>query len=199
MTKIRIEHPLFNQLRSFNAEAARRFPADFDHGLGQMGLLLHDECENGGYHNTPKNSVAFASTGGDGVHFSFLVDYDRVTEVSPVVITVPSAGESEDANFIVGETLHDFLRFGLRHGYFALEQLAYYPELTLEAYRDTDWQPTEDWHYSVGYHLDENGQRVRDFLIQQFQLTPLVFLVDEFAALQARFKPTLVYPADDEW
>lgn len=195
---ILINHPLLDQLHNFHAEAARRFPADFDHGLGQLGLFFHDELENGGYHNTPVNTVAFASTGGDGVHFSFLVEDDRVTEDSPVVITVPSGGEPEDANFIVGENLPDFLRFGLRHGYFALEQLAYYPELTLEAYRVTDWEPTEDWHYSVGYCLDENGKQVRDYLAEQFDLTPLPFTADAFAAQQSRYKPALVYPDESE-
>jgi hypothetical protein len=197
---VRVQHPLLDALRDFDAEAAQRFPADFDNGLGQMGLLLHPRLENCGYWCTPKNSLTFASTGGDGVHFSFIVQSDEIVEDSPVIVTVPANfGEPEDANFIVADNLRNFLRFGLHRGYFALEQLAYYRDLTLEAYSSADWRPTEDWHYSVGYSLEENGQLVRDFLIERFDLTPLSYTVAEFEALQRKFRPILEYRSEDEW
>jgi hypothetical protein len=170
---ISIFHPLLDALREFDAEAAQRFPADYDNGLGQMGMLLHSKLDNWGYWCTPKNSLTFASTGGDGVHFSFIVQNDKVTEDSAVVVTVPASfGEPEGANYVVGSNLRDFLRFGLHRGYFALEQLAYHRDLTLEAFSSPHWQPTEAWHFSVGYRLHENGQRVRDLLVERFRLTP---------------------------
>lgn len=193
---VRIHHPLLDALREFDAEAAQRFPADYDFGLGQMGMLLRSKLGNGGYWCTPKNSLSFASTGCDGVHFSFILRNNAITEDSPVIVTVPAnSGESERANIVVASNLRNFLRFGLRRGYFALEQLAYYRDLTLEAYSSPDWQPTLDWHYSVGYHLHENGLRVRDFLVGRFQLTPLAYTVSEFEALQNKFIPLLDFPA----
>jgi hypothetical protein len=197
---VSIHHPLLNSLREFDAEAAQRFPADYDNGLGQMGTLLHSKLDNCGYWCTPKNSLTFASTGGDGVHFSFILQNDAITEESPVIVTVPAySSEPENANYVVANNLRNYLRFGLHRGYFALEQLAYYRDLTLEAYSSPHWQPTEDWHYSVGYHLHENGQRVRDFLVERFQLTSLAYTVSEFEALQDKFKPLLDYPAENEW
>ena len=197
---VKINHPLLDDLRRFDAEAARRYPAEFDNGLGQMGMLIYSEYRNEGYWCTPKNSMAFATTGGNGVHFSFIVENNKVTEDSPVIVTVPAnSGEPEVATFVVAENLRDFLRFGLHRGYFALEQLAYDRDLTLQVYSSAEWQPTEDWHYSVGYHLDETGQRVRDFLVERFDLTPLSYTVAEFEALQEKYKPLLDYPAEDEW
>ena len=148
-----IQHPLLDALREFDTEAARRFPADFDNGLGQMGMLLAPTLENCGYWCTPKNSLTFASTGGEGVHFSFLVQDGKVTESSPVILTVPAnAFEPDGANFVVAEDLRNCLRFGFHRGYFALEQLAYDRDLTLEAYSSPDWQPTT--------LLKMNGSRV---------------------------------------
>ena len=195
-----IQHPLLDALREFDVEAALRFPSDYDNGLGQMGLLLCPKLENRGSWCTPKNSLTFASTGGDGVHFGFIVRDDKIAEDSPVIVTVPGNFEGpEFANHVVADSLRNFLRFGLYRGYFALEQLAYRRDLTLEAYSSPDWQPTEDWHYSVGYYLDQDEQRVRDFLVERFNLTPLSYTVPEFDALQDKYKPLLDYPADDEW
>ncbi|MBN1909010.1 MAG: hypothetical protein JW818_04660 [Pirellulales bacterium] len=194
-----IKHPLLDDLRRFDAEAAIRYPAEYDNGLGQMGMLLYAECRTGGYWCTPSNSMAFATTGGDGVHFSFIVEDDNITEDSPVIVTVPAAfGDGpETASFVVGDSLRNFLRFGLHRGYFALEQLTYYRDLTLQVYSSPEWQPTEKWHHSVGYLLHENGQRIRDFLAERFSLTPLAYTADEFDALQNRFKPLLEYPSED--
>lgn len=197
---VSIHHPLLDALREFDAEATRRFPTDYDNGLGQMGMLLHSKLENRGTWCTPKNSLTFASTGGDGVHFSFIVQDDKITENSPVIVTVPgNYNGPEFANHIVAGNLRNFLRFGLHRGYFALEQLAYYRDLTLEVYSSSDWQPTEDWHYRVGYYLEQDEQRVRDALVERFNLTPLSYTVPEFDALQNKYKPLLNYPADNEW
>jgi hypothetical protein len=66
-------------------------------------------------------------------------------------------------------------------------------------YTSPEWQPTEDWHYAVGYYLDENAQRVRDFLVEQLDLTPLKYTVAEFEALQEKSMPSLEFPPQDEW
>lgn len=87
-----------------------------------LGLRLADDLEHGGYWCTPTNSVVFASTGGDGVHFSLLDTGSGFGDESPVVMTVPMAA---DPNWIVGEDLLDFLSLGIDSGYFVLESLAY--------------------------------------------------------------------------
>lgn len=86
--------------------------------LGEDGLRVHDRLAPGGYAASPAGYVAFASTGGNGVHFSIPVD-----RTGPVVMTVPMAFDGP--NMVVGADLKDFLSFGCVYGYFGLEQLAY--------------------------------------------------------------------------
>jgi hypothetical protein len=88
------------------------------------GIYLHrPPLHNGGYSCTPTNTVKFANTGGEGVHFSFLLADGEWGPTSPVVMTCPAAGGIE--NVIVGESLAEFLGLGLQTGYFALEYLAH--------------------------------------------------------------------------
>lgn len=82
------------------------------------GLFVHDELRPGGYDSSPHGYVAFARTGGDGVHFSLPTDAN-----GPVVMTVPMAFSRP--NTIVGSDLHEFLSLGCVYGYFLLEQLSY--------------------------------------------------------------------------
>lgn len=90
-----------------------------------IGLILFKDIENMGYWCTPENTITFATTGGDGVHFGFLCGPEGLMENSPIVMTLPCADTS---NIIVGENLLDFLSLGCRSGYFDLEQIEYSPE-----------------------------------------------------------------------
>ncbi|TVT38148.1 hypothetical protein FNH05_24485 [Amycolatopsis rhizosphaerae] len=71
------------------------------------------------YWATPAGAITFASTGGDGVHFSFVPRGGTW----PVVMTVPMAFDTP--NHVVGADLREFLALGCRTGYYALERLAY--------------------------------------------------------------------------
>jgi hypothetical protein len=93
------------------------------HVFDPIGLILIRPLENMGYESTPVNSLTFAHTGGDGVHFSLVSLEGKVSDTSPVVMTVPANYGSE--NLIVGENLVEFLCLGERVGYFCLEQLTY--------------------------------------------------------------------------
>ena len=95
-----------------------------DHLADDVGFFLHADLEHGGYRCSPLGSVAFASTGGDGVHFSLLDVGAGITDESPVVMTVPMALSEPNPNWIVGENLRDFLTLGIGGGFFTLEQLA---------------------------------------------------------------------------
>ena len=70
----------------------------------------------------PFNVAAFATTGGDSVHYGFLDAGSGYHDASPVVMTVPC---SDEKYFVVGANLRDFLCLGCHTGYFDLEQLAY--------------------------------------------------------------------------
>ena len=62
-------------------------PLQDDQGPGCVGLILNRELESGGYECSPLNALAFARTGGDGDHFSLLVQDGTIDEWSPVVLT----------------------------------------------------------------------------------------------------------------
>jgi len=105
---------------------------DLDQGLRResldrwIGLNLVDPPRPYGMDATPRNAVAFAETGGEDVHFSLVSSRGRVSDASAVVLTVPSAGGTPwDGNFLIAESLHDFLCLGCVSGYAHLEQLAY--------------------------------------------------------------------------
>ncbi|QIG53265.1 hypothetical protein G6N82_03060 [Altererythrobacter sp. BO-6] len=96
-----------------------RLLASFD-GLDSFGLLFLETPGPSHYEETPKNCSVFASTGGDGVHYSFLDLGNGISGACPIVMTVPMA---EAPNRVVGRDLLHFLGLGLHSGYFVLEQL----------------------------------------------------------------------------
>ena len=102
-----------------------QFPDSENLHFDSVGLILFRDIENMGYWCTPENSVTFATTGGDSVHFGFLTKNGEASENSPIVMTLPCA---ETSNIIVGENFKEFLGLGCRSGYVELEQIEYQPE-----------------------------------------------------------------------
>jgi hypothetical protein len=198
--RVAIDHPLWNRLRELDKVAAKRFPADFDQGFGSLGLILYSPLRHGGYDCTPTNTLAFAGTGGEGVHFSFLVEDGTVTEKSPIVITVPM--EFGHPNSIGGESLFDFLCLGYYRGYFALETVS--SERFFEAYASDKWPLSEvegrppDWDYAVGYGVNEHQRKLLDFLIAKLGLSPWKDLKRKFQRLQKQYMPLLDIPEGGE-
>lgn len=88
-----------------------------------VGLILNSPYEphrDGGYDTSPSDAIWFASTGGDGVHFSAL----RAPAAEGVIVmTVPM--QFDDPNHVLAESLPEFLALGCATGYFSLERLAY--------------------------------------------------------------------------
>ena len=115
------------QIRSYDTECGVR--------------VYHPETIfHGGYEwIVPQNTVSFGNTGGDGCHFSFITTPDgRWSARSPVVLIVPAAHCRETGVVVVGGDLWDFLEFGLRTGYFVLENLAWSFDEFLAEYPDRD-------------------------------------------------------------
>lgn len=181
-----LDLPLINRLHQADAQVRERFslPKHYDPGLGCIGLILDRQLKRGAYGCSPSNAVAFASTGGDGDHYSLLIRDGRVDSQSPVVLTWPSEGQQA----IVGESLYDFLCFGLHGGFFQL--LA-----------STDAEPpaeNEDfWFYP---HVDDAQRRVLTFLAEELKLVrwPWLDRKKRYKALQARFLTSIRVPDSDD-
>ena len=191
-----VDHPLWKRLRSLNTTAAKRFNGGFDAAFGSLGLMLHSRLEHGGYDCTPTNTESFASTGGNGVHFSFLVQDGKVTESSPVVITVPTMIHGQ-GNFIGGSSLFDFLCLGYHRGYFALEQLG--AEKCFAAYATSAWWPESNSDYSKGFVPSDNQREILNFLIENLGLSPWTDLRQKFEQLQSTYMPLLEIPDIDDY
>ena len=120
---------LLEKLWSIAEIEANKTGADFSFVLDPIGLILRRPIERERYEATPVNSLAFATTGGDGVHFSLMHLEGELGDLSPVVMTVPMNFGQE--NLIVGSDMKEFLCLGCRVGYFFLEQLTYHKSKTI--------------------------------------------------------------------
>ncbi|SHJ52790.1 hypothetical protein SAMN02745146_3357 [Hymenobacter daecheongensis DSM 21074] len=141
------------------------------------GLLPVRPLENGGYECTPTNTLSFARTGGDGVHFSLLDARDETAD-GPVVMTVPMA----EANLVVAETLSEFLGIGCQTGWFELEQLAYDAPATLAYYA------------AAPAPVSAQGQAFLDVVRTELRVAPVALTAERLADLEQRFGPQLQVP-----
>jgi len=190
LRRITVDHPLLERLRDLDKEARQRFPSRFDRGLAGVGLILYQQlvvstCE----WCPPLNCRTFAETGGDGIHFSLLVQDGAITENSPIVMTIPPDGGQ---SLIVGETLYDFLCFGAHNGFFALP---IWPDATLRPYPSPASNPDEVPHSSARSDSEERERQVLAFLIAQMDLQPWTSM-RKLTQLQEKYGPLLRLPPD---
>ena len=130
------------------AEASRR-ESNISFVFEPIGLILRRPLKKELYESSPKHARTFAVTGGNGVHFSLLQVNGEITDLSPVVMTVPMNFGNE--NLIVGQDLEDFLSLGCQVGYSFLELLTYGDSRNEAIYWLTD---PDDWFES---HKGELG------------------------------------------
>ncbi|WP_435354955.1 hypothetical protein [Emticicia sp. SJ17W-69] len=106
------------------------------------GIIPNDD-ETFRYDLTPKNTIVFATTGGDGVHYSI---FEISDSIQPIIMTVPMnyRNSSKDCNIILAENLNEFLSIGFYKGWFSLEQICYDYEGTIQYYADTNEELNEE-------------------------------------------------------
>jgi hypothetical protein len=158
----------------------RQDPSDV---FANIGLFLHKSPPHP-YDSTPKGSITFASTGGDGVHYGLLRIGD---EAMPVVMTVPM--NFDNLHMIVGEDIVDFLSLGCRVGYFSLEQLTY------------DYQQSIDWlesHSDYGEALATDERRLLHVLCEEFGLLPWKGVDKKLQRLNAKYLQAIHHTRDIE-
>lgn len=141
--------------RLWDCAGRRGAPAD---AFAAVGLILEDPARphRWDYTTTPRDAVTFASTGSNGVHFSFLGRSDT----DPVAMTAP--GSFDSPNRILGAGLREFLALGCRVGYRKLEGLAHgWSRRRLAERLNTD--PPD---------LDDEGAALLGVLVAEFDLRP---------------------------
>ncbi len=169
-----------DKLWSLSGIERSSFPESENMYFDPVGLNLFKNVEKMGYWCTPENTVTFASTGGDGVHFGFLVGPDGITENSPIVMTLPCADTS---NIIVGENFLDFLSLGCRGGYFELEQIEYSPEEHI-AFLDSQQYSNE---------MESNEIALLQSIENEFSLKPWSNHKARLAELELKYLSLLKY------
>ncbi len=132
---------------------------------------------------TPTNTVAFAHTGGDDVHFS-LVELDgKLGDLSPVVMTVPMAGDDPlSLNVVLGASLHEFLCLGCVHGYALIEELPYDRVDTMARLASPE-----------NLECDAEDLALLGSFRQQFELTPWKEIDSRLQALDKQFRGVLEF------
>ena len=113
----------FEQLWAIANREAQRIGETPDNVFLPIGLRLEIPAKPWKYYCTPTNVKTFASTGCDGVHYSFL-ELSPSSE-SPVVMTVPANYGNPNPNVILSENLHEFLCLGSKASYIGLEELSW--------------------------------------------------------------------------
>jgi hypothetical protein len=192
LATMKIDLPLFDDLLQLEPEIKQFLPGqDFD-WLDAIGIRLENltNLKNGGYYCTPTNTLAFASTGTDGEHFSFLLCNDEITSESPVILTLPCNYDGT-LNAVVAKDFRTFLCLGLRYGYFALGEFACNPKEAIQIYTNAHWQAIAEHHCSI-YRPKEQQQKILAFIAHSLNLPPYIYTVDEFTALQNRCMPLLI-------
>ena len=110
--------------------------------IDYCGLEPIRPMKNFGYFCTPINTLTFAATGGDGVHFGFLKLSDKIPNDGPVVMTVPMSGDVH--NVIVAENFIEFLSLGYYVGWFSVEQIVYNLDEAISYFSKQDDEISEE-------------------------------------------------------
>jgi hypothetical protein len=176
----------FEQLWAIaNRESQRMGKTPHDVFL-EVGLRLEIPTKPWEYYCTPTNVKTFASTGSDGVHYSFL-ELGSLLE-SPVVMTVPANYENPNLNVIVGENLYEFLCLGSKASYIVLEWLS-------------DDNGQLDYLKSADYadFLSDEQIYLLDVLSGEFSLHPWSALEERISYLQSKYISLLQLPDQEKY
>ncbi|MBH9579386.1 hypothetical protein [Inhella proteolytica] len=159
--------------------------ADWNDFFDPIGLILLAPPRNYGYWCTPLNSLTFATTGGDGVHYGLLALDGQFTDFSPVVMTVPM---SDTSNTIVGANLKEFLALGIRFGYFGLEQLVYDRHNTMQELELPNFDQ----------EMSQRERSLLNLISSEFNIRPWSRVDQRLKELQAQFAAALQLPPEEE-
>ena len=170
------------RFRRFVEELAREERTSAEMVLEPLGLMVQPDGGNFDYWCTPVNSVTFAATGGDGVHFG-LLDADTLP-TTPVVMTVPM---TDAPNLVLADDFHGFLRLGYHAGFFFLEQFVY------------DWDDAVLIHGREGDGWGDRERRLLARLRAEFGLEPVADVSAQIRGAHDAHARQLRLPDQEAW
>ena len=190
-----MENQVLMKLWQSAENEAQRTGTPFSLVFDPIGLILFRPAKKEGYESTPINSLAFATTGGDGVHYSLLRLGGEISDLSPVVMTVPMNFGQE--NLIVGSDIKEFLCLGCQVGYFFLEQLTYnQPETIYWLTHPDEWFEaiSQDNGAQDGVNLQKY---LLDLLQKELDLKPWEHFEQRLEYLQRQFFSMLEFQSGE--
>lgn len=156
--------------------------ADWNTMFESVGLILYALPRREEYWCTPINSITFATTGGDGVHFGWVTLPGRPVDDAPIVMTVPMAETT--TNVIVGRDLREFLSLGCRFGSFTLDALVQDPDGTIDEIEANRVDPDRS----------DDERALLDLLTSEFGLAPWHDPARRMGELQVEYLKLLEIP-----
>ena len=143
-------------------------------------FLQFDLNDNGGYRTSPVDSIMFARTGMDGIHFSFLTDFGSVTDLSLAPIVRVDPMDFGNCVKIVAKNIRDFftLHFSaheelLLNEFESKENYIDYLKEQDGIDEDNEYFDKKMWH--------QQKNEVREKAMQQFGFQPIL---DGYAYIQ---------------
>jgi hypothetical protein len=164
----------FKQLWAIANRESQRIGETPDDIFLPVGLRLEIPVKPWEYYCTPTNVRTFASTGCDGVHYSFL-ELSSSSEL-PIVMTVPANYGNPNPNVIISENLYEFLCLGSKASYIGLEELSY-ENGELSFLKSVDYAE----------FLSNEQIDFLDILISEFSLHPWSVLEERISCLQSKY------------
>jgi hypothetical protein len=154
--------------------------------LDPCGLILEIPPKSAYYWCTPKEALTFACTGGDGVHYSYLSSDSLSPGVLPIVMTLPA---NDRHNYLVAESIEEFLGLGYHVGWFALESIAYEPDAAVQYFTQPEAETPA---------LTDGKSALMEFLRAELDIQPVVLSLDRIAELTERYAQYLVVPDEPD-
>ncbi|UVI30998.1 hypothetical protein [Paenibacillus spongiae] len=160
-------------------------------------FLQFDLNDNGGYRSSPADTIMFAGTGMDGIHFSFLTDFGSVTDLSLAPIIRVDPMDFGNCAKIVAKNIRDFfaLHFSAHEGLLLndFESKEHY----LAYLKEQEGDDEEENEYFDKKKWQRQKNEVRDNAIQRFGFQPIL---DGYAYMQeirrARWNELIVTTSD---
>lgn len=173
------------KLWSMSGQDRASFQERENYYFDSLGLTLLTDIKKYDCWCTPINSVTFAETGGDSVHYGLLVGAEGVNENCPVIMTLPCASNN---NIIIAESFTEFLSLGCRSGYCSIEEIEYEPE---EYFAQLD-----SHQYSDCVSDSETDIELLKRIEKEFSLTPWKNHEIRMDELRVKYFDRLLYSAE---
>lgn len=153
-------------------EWERSFAHEVEYLGEPTGLFLGLDYSQEGYFCTPVDSIPFARSGGDGIHFALLTDFGLVKDLEEALVIRVSPMDNERVR-IIANNINDFFALHFYNESLAWNEFQsedqYLGHLQEEQTKDknSEWFDHDRWIYEKGKLLNEVKNKFNILPIEQ--------------------------------